>query len=209
VQFSIAAPPGRLQAAHSPARWCINRLHVGPAATRLAQSLPVCPISPQAERLATVSVVDVVGVELVARSVVEAVVAGPAISLSDGRSDRKQQPRVVQQSLRQLASSGERDAAWAQFYASRAQRAKASAIRSQERRRLRSSARVIAVRRFAGIAARRASTARLSLKRLHQRDELKLGRRRQCLGDVPAIESTAEAHARRALRWHEQMSHVS
>src|SRR5215213_8572332 len=49
-----------------------------------------------------------------------------------------------------------------EFYAARDQRTRASAIRSQERRRLRSSARAAAARRFAGIAARRASTARLS-----------------------------------------------
>jgi hypothetical protein len=44
------------------------------------------------------------------------------------------------------------------FYATRAQRTRASAIRSHDRRRLRSSARAAAARRLAGMAARRAST---------------------------------------------------
>jgi hypothetical protein len=46
-----------------------------------------------------------------------------------------------------------------QFYAARAQRTSASAIRSQDRRRLMSSARAAAAKRFAGIAASKASTA--------------------------------------------------
>ena len=48
------------------------------------------------------------------------------------------------------------------LYAARDQRTRASVSRSQDRRRLRSSARAEAARRLTGIAARRASTARLS-----------------------------------------------
>ena len=58
-----------------------------------------------------------------------------------------------------------------EFYFFRDQRTRASAIRSQDRRRLRSSARAAAARRFAGIAARRASTAKLYAK-IHVRDLL-------------------------------------
>src|SRR3954453_17791282 len=47
------------------------------------------------------------------------------------------------------------------LYAARDQRTTASAIRSQDRRRLKSSARAAAARRFAGIAVRTTSTARL------------------------------------------------
>jgi hypothetical protein len=50
----------------------------------------------------------------------------------------------------------------AEFYAARDQRTSASAIRSHERRRLRSSARAAAASVFAGIAVRSASTAWLS-----------------------------------------------
>jgi len=50
----------------------------------------------------------------------------------------------------------------AQFYAVRDQRTRASAIRSHERRRLRSSASAAAANAFAGIAVSRASTAWLS-----------------------------------------------
>src|SRR6187200_792978 len=46
-----------------------------------------------------------------------------------------------------------------EFYAARDQRTRASAIRSHERRRLRSSASAAAASTFAGMAVRRASTA--------------------------------------------------
>jgi hypothetical protein len=52
--------------------------------------------------------------------------------------------------------------AWREFYAARDHRTSASAIRSHDRRRLRRSASAVAASRFPGIAASRASTARLS-----------------------------------------------